>query len=168
MIFSLFLRISDICCVLTPYQADILVPFSLLSNRKIIDCLSSIERTDPLRLKEIMMMIVYKHSWRLVACLSTGGPSSSCKRIILRSKSHGEIVRVCLGIFTIALRNKKYRQILNKNTSSYFHGALLAIWPLTEGDMRGSEYRNTANKIEQTASPQETLSTHRHRKIYLV
>ena len=45
--------------------------------------------------------------------------------------------------------------------------------------MGGSEYRNTANKIEKTphhrkqnrtntASPQEILSTHRHRKIYLV
>ena len=30
-----------------------------------------------------------------------------------------------------ALRNKKYGQILNKNTSPYLHGASLAIWPLT-------------------------------------
>ena len=38
----------------------------------------------------------------------TGGPSSSCEMIILRNKSHGEIIRVCMGIFTTALRNKKW------------------------------------------------------------
>ena len=38
----------------------------------------------------------------------TGGPSSSCEMIILRNKSHSEIIRVCMGIFTTALRNKKY------------------------------------------------------------
>ena len=38
---------------------------------------------------------------------------------ILRNKSHGEIMRVCIGIFTIALRNKKKSQILNKNTLPY-------------------------------------------------
>ena len=48
MIFSgLFLRISDICCLLTPYSADKLVPFSPFSNRRTIDCLSFIETTDP-------------------------------------------------------------------------------------------------------------------------
>ena len=61
----------------------------------------------------------------------TGGPSSSCEMIILRNKSHGEIIRVCMGIFTTALRNKKLSQILNTNTSPYFQSALLAIWPLT-------------------------------------
>ena len=44
----------------------------------------------------------------------TGGSSSSCEVIILRNDSHGEIIRVCMGIFTTALRNKKIRQILNK------------------------------------------------------
>ena len=34
--------------------------------------------------------------------------------IILRNNSHGGIIRVCMGIFTTALRNKKIRQILNK------------------------------------------------------
>ena len=58
MIFSLFLRISEICCLLTPYSADKLVPFSPFSNRKMIDCLSSIERTDRLCFKD--MMIGYK------------------------------------------------------------------------------------------------------------
>ena len=62
--------------------------------------------------------------------LSTGGPSSSCKMIILRSNSHGGIMRVCMGIFTTALRNKTIRQILNKNISPYFHSVSLGIWPL--------------------------------------
>ena len=62
---------------------------------------------------------------------STGGPSSSCEMIMLRNKSYGEIIRVCLGIFTSALRNKKkHNQILNKNTSPHFDNESLAIWPL--------------------------------------
>ena len=48
------------------------------------------------------------------ASVSTGGPSSSCEMIILRNNSHGGIIRVCMGIFTTALRNKKIRQILKK------------------------------------------------------
>ena len=36
-----------------------------------------------------------------------------------------------MGIFTTALRNEKISQILNKNTSLYFHSALLVIGPLT-------------------------------------
>ena len=38
---------------------------------------------------------------------TTGGPSSSCEMIILRNNGHGGIIRVCMGIFTTALRNKK-------------------------------------------------------------
>ena len=64
-------------------------------------------------------------SWR------TGGPSSSCEMIILRNNSHGGIIRVCMGIFTTALRYKIIRQILKKNTSPYFHSVSLVIWPLT-------------------------------------
>ena len=45
---------------------------------------------------------------------STGGPSSSYEMIILCTNSHGGIIRVCMGIFTTALRNKKIRQILKK------------------------------------------------------
>ena len=45
---------------------------------------------------------------------STGGPSSSYDMIILRTNSHGGIIRVCMGIYTTALRNKKIRQILKK------------------------------------------------------
>ena len=41
------------------------------------------------------------------------------------------MARVCKGIFTTALRNKKISKILTKNTSPYFHSALLVIWPLT-------------------------------------
>ena len=61
----------------------------------------------------------------------TGGPSSSCEMIILRNNSQGGIIRVCMGISTTALRNKKIRQILKKNTSPYFHSVSLVIWPLT-------------------------------------
>ena len=60
MIFSLFLRISEICCLLMPYSAHKLVPFSLFSNCKIIDRLSFIERRDPLHFKDTMIM--NKHS----------------------------------------------------------------------------------------------------------
>ena len=63
--------------------------------------------------------------------LCTGGPSSSCEMIILRNNGHGEIIRVCMGIFTTAPRNEKIRQTHNKNTSPYFHSVLLVIWPLS-------------------------------------
>ena len=63
--------------------------------------------------------------------LCTGGPSSSCEMIILRNNSHGGIIRVGMGIFTTARRNEIIRQILKKNTSPYFHGVSLVIWPLT-------------------------------------
>ena len=46
--------------------------------------------------------------------LITGGPSSSCEMIILRNNSHGGIIRVCMGIFTTALRNKKYVKFSKK------------------------------------------------------
>ena len=45
---------------------------------------------------------------------TTGGPSSSCEMIILRNNSHGGIIRVCMGIFTTALRNKKYVKFSKK------------------------------------------------------
>ena len=45
--------------------------------------------------------------------------------IILRNNSHGGIIRVCMGIFTTALRYKIIRQILKKNTSPYFHSVSL-------------------------------------------
>ena len=51
--------------------------------------------------------------------------------IILHNYSHGGIIRVCMRIFTTALRNKTIRHILNKNTSPYFHCVSLVIWPLT-------------------------------------
>ena len=51
--------------------------------------------------------------------------------IILRNNSHGGIIRVCMGIFMTALRNKTILQILNKNISPYFHSVSLVIWPLT-------------------------------------
>ena len=47
--------------------------------------------------------------------------------IILRNNRHGKIMRVCMGIFTTALGNKKIGQILTKNTSPYFHSVLPVI-----------------------------------------
>ena len=69
----------------------------------------------------------------------TGGPSLSCEMIILQNNSHSEIIRVCMRIFTTALRNKKISQILNENTSPYptVH-RLLIIWPLTL--MKGTHF----------------------------
>ena len=49
-----------------------------------------------------------------ISNLNTGGLSSSCEMIILRNNGHGGIIRVCIGIFTSALRNKKIHQILKK------------------------------------------------------
>ena len=54
-------------------------------------------------------------------------PSSSGEMIILRNNSQGEIIRVCIGIFTTALRNKKIRQILIKNISPFLHSVSLDI-----------------------------------------
>ena len=68
--------------------------------------------------------------YRDLGC-STGGPSSSCEMSILRNNSHGGIIRVCMGIFTTALRNKKYVKFSKKKTSPYFHSVSLVIWPLT-------------------------------------
>ena len=63
---------------------------------------------------------------QLIAWGTTGSPSSSCEMIILRNKSHGDY-------YYSALRNEKqYGQILQKNTSPYFHSVSLVIWPLTK------------------------------------
>ena len=59
--------------------------------------------------------------WHTRGGLLTSTPSSSCEMIILRSDSHGGITKVCMGIFTTALRNEKILQILNWNTSPYSH-----------------------------------------------
>ena len=47
-----------------------------------------------------------QYTWNSLIRPRTGGLSSSCEMIILQSKSHGEIIRVCGGIFTTALRKK--------------------------------------------------------------
>ena len=71
-------------------------------------------------------------TWGIQQCYSiTGGPSSSCEKIILHNNSHGWIVRVCIRMFTTALRNKTIRKILNENNSPYFHSVSLVIWPFT-------------------------------------
>ena len=51
MLVSLFLWISEICCLLTPYSSDKLVPFSPFSNRTIIDCLSFIKKNGSIALQ---------------------------------------------------------------------------------------------------------------------
>ena len=68
---------------------------------------------------------------------------SSCQMSILRNNNHGKITRVCSGIFTTALRNKEISQILTKNTSPYFHSALLVIWPLTT--LKGTHFSELSN-----------------------
>ena len=49
--------------------------------------------------------------------------------IILRKNSHGEIMSLYGNIYDRSKENKS--KILTKNTSPYFHSALLFIWPLT-------------------------------------
>ena len=51
--------------------------------------------------------------------------------MILRNSGQSEIIRVCMGIFTICFRKHKYYKILNKNTLSCFHDVLLAVCALT-------------------------------------
>ena len=83
----------------------------------------------------IIIIIQFKHKYVLaflVVILTllrrlTGGPSSSCEMSILRNNSHGGIIRVCMGIFTTALRNKKYVKFSKKKTSPYFHSVSLVI-----------------------------------------
>ena len=64
----------------------------------------------------------------------TSSPSYSCEVNILRNESHGEHMRVWMRIPLLdgktTFRNNKIRQTLNKNTSPYFHSALLVLWPL--------------------------------------
>ena len=48
------------------------------------------------------------------ARLSTGGQSSNCEIVILQDNSHGETIRVCMGIFTTAPRNKNFGQLLTE------------------------------------------------------
>ena len=59
------------------------------------------------------------------------GQSSSCEMTILRNRSHGEIIRVCMRIFTTAPANKKIQSNSQQNTSPYFHRTSLVVWPLT-------------------------------------
>jgi len=51
--------------------------------------------------------------------------------MVLQNSGHNEIIRVCMGIFTICFRKHKYYKILNKNTLSYFHGVLLVVCAFT-------------------------------------
>ena len=67
---------------------------------------------------KIEMLLFHNRSQNLSR--NTGGPSSSCEMIILRSKIRGEIKIVCMGIFTTAPRNKKIRSTsLYSHTNSY-------------------------------------------------
>ena len=51
--------------------------------------------------------------------------------IIMGLRSASSAIRVCMRYFTTALRSKTIRQILNQNTSPYFHSVSLVIWPLS-------------------------------------
>jgi len=62
-ILSLFLRISEICCLLMPNSRAKFVPFSPLSKREIIICLSLIERTTRFRFVDMLSF----ESWPLRA-----------------------------------------------------------------------------------------------------
>ena len=69
-------------------------------------------------------MIFHFYKLHHEASLFTGGPSSSCEMIILRNNSHGGIIRVYMGIFTTALRNKKNKSSSQKIphlTSTVYH-----------------------------------------------
>ena len=68
----------------------------------------------------------------------TGGPSLSCEMIILKNNSHSEIIRVCMRIFTTALRNKKNKSNPQWKYLALFHSASLVIWPLTL--MKGTHF----------------------------
>ena len=78
------------------------------------------------------------------------------------------MARVCMGIFTTVLRNKKISKILTKNTSPYFHSALLVIWPLTYDGPQGTRCKekqtlqrktNAANKKVNATNKKWTLQT---------
>ena len=68
----------------------------------------------------------------------TDGSSSSCELIILRNKSHSEIIRVCMGIYAAALRNKKIQS--NSHTPSLnTRGSKTIYWcQVTGGSRRGT------------------------------
>ena len=58
-----------------------------------------------------------------------GGPSSWCEMIILQNKSQCNYNSLYRNIYNLALRNKKYSQILNKKYLN-FHSVSLVIWLL--------------------------------------
>ena len=68
----------------------------------------------------------------------TDGSSSSCELMILRNKSHSEIIRVCMGIYAAALRNKKIQS--NSHTPSLnTRGSKTIYWcQVTGGSRRGT------------------------------
>ena len=52
----MFLRISEVCCLLMPNSSAKFVPSSPLSKREIIICLSFIERTDRFRFVHMLSL----------------------------------------------------------------------------------------------------------------
>ena len=67
------------------------------------------------------------HLLVLLKYVGTQAAQAPAWMIILHNNSHSGIIRVCMGIFTTVLRNKKIHQILKENTSPYFHSILLVI-----------------------------------------
>ena len=91
----------------------------------------------------------------------TGSPSSSCEMIIFRNNSHSGIIRVCMGIFTTALRNKKYVKLSKKishltstaycllsDRSLWWKERILASCPF-RGFQRTSEKRKAEHSISE-------------------
>ena len=70
------------------------------------------ETTQGNRSQNVTKQMKQKTFSLLVSGVITGNSSSSCEMIILRNNNHGGIIRVCMGIFTTAPRNKIIRQIL--------------------------------------------------------
>ena len=66
MILSLFFRMSEICYLLMPNSWAKFVPFSPLSKREIIICLSLIDRTARFRFVDMLLIWVYD---RWLVCL---------------------------------------------------------------------------------------------------
>ena len=69
-ILSLFFRMSEICCLLMPNSWAKFVPFSALSKREKIICLSLIDRTARFRFVDTFLIWVYDRS---LVCLHNPG-----------------------------------------------------------------------------------------------
>ena len=59
--------------------------------------------------------------------MTTGGPSTSFEMIILRNKSHGEVIRVCLRVFSYVVNlemDNSLKWVFNKVSGQITSNAL--------------------------------------------